>query len=43
MTWRVGQYRFPLDRYSWEISEGEGPLQKNPLESAQRELREEVG
>jgi len=22
MTWRVGQYRFPLDRYSWEIPEG---------------------
>ena len=43
MTWRVGQYRFPLDRYSWEIPEGGGPLQENPLKSAQRELREEVG
>lgn len=43
MTWRVGQYRFPLDRYSWEIPEGGGPLQEDPLKSAQRELREEVG
>jgi 8-oxo-dGTP pyrophosphatase MutT (NUDIX family) len=43
MTWRVGQYRFPVDRFSWEIPEGGGPLQEDPLKSAQRELREEVG
>lgn len=42
-TWRVGQYRFPLEAYSWEIPEGGGPIGIDPLESAQRELREEVG
>jgi 8-oxo-dGTP pyrophosphatase MutT (NUDIX family) len=39
----VGQYRFPLDAYSWEIPEGGGLMQVTPLESAQRELREECG
>jgi 8-oxo-dGTP pyrophosphatase MutT (NUDIX family) len=39
----VGQYRFVLDQYSWEIPEGGGPLDKDPLESAKRELREETG
>lgn len=42
-TWLVGQYRFPLDKYSWEIPEGGGPLGIPPLESAQRELLEETG
>jgi len=42
-TWRVGQFRFPLERYSWEIPEGGGPLDVDPLESAKRELQEEVG
>ena len=42
-TWLVGQYRFPIDRYSWEIPEGGGPLGISPLESAKRELREETG
>jgi len=39
----VGQYRFPLDRYSWEIPEGGGPLGTAPLDSAKRELLEETG
>lgn len=39
----VGQYRFPLDRYSWEIPEGGGPLGVDPLDSAKRELLEETG
>jgi 8-oxo-dGTP pyrophosphatase MutT (NUDIX family) len=40
----VGQYRFPLDQYSWEIPEGGGPVEEtDPLESAQRELLEETG
>jgi 8-oxo-dGTP pyrophosphatase MutT (NUDIX family) len=39
----VGQYRFPLDRYSWEIPEGGGPLGTDPLDSAKRELLEETG
>ncbi len=39
----VGQYRFPLGAYSWEIPEGGGPHSVSALESAQRELREECG
>jgi 8-oxo-dGTP pyrophosphatase MutT (NUDIX family) len=39
----VGQYRFPLQAYSWEIPEGGGRLDRDPLLSAQRELREETG
>jgi 8-oxo-dGTP pyrophosphatase MutT (NUDIX family) len=39
----VGQHRFPLERYSWEIPEGGGALDVDPLASAQRELAEETG
>ena len=39
----VGQYRFPLHAYSWEIPEGGGSHSATALESAQRELREECG
>jgi 8-oxo-dGTP pyrophosphatase MutT (NUDIX family) len=39
----VGQYRFPLDCFSWEIPEGGGPVGCDPLESAKRELLEETG
>ncbi len=39
----VGQHRFPLADYSWEIPEGGGPLANDPLDSAKRELREETG
>lgn len=42
-TWLIGQYRFPLNQYSWEIPEGGGPLDVSPLESAKRELLEETG
>jgi len=42
-TWLVGQYRYTLGRYSWEIPEGGGPLGVPPLESAKRELQEETG
>ena len=31
-TWLVGQYRFPLDLYSWEIPEGGCPAGEHPLE-----------
>ncbi|EOR93155.1 ADP-ribose pyrophosphatase [Arcticibacter svalbardensis MN12-7] len=41
--WLVGQFRFALNQYSWEIPEGGGPLGINPLESAKRELLEETG
>jgi 8-oxo-dGTP pyrophosphatase MutT (NUDIX family) len=39
----VGQHRFPAGDYSWEIPEGGGPLDSDPLESARRELAEETG
>lgn len=42
-TYLVGQYRFPLDRYSWEIPEGGGAIGVDPKESAARELQEETG
>jgi 8-oxo-dGTP pyrophosphatase MutT (NUDIX family) len=43
-TWLVGQYRYTLDEYSWEIPEG-GCLigEENPLDAAKRELLEETG
>ena len=39
----VGQYRFPINQYSWELPEGGGPLNAEPLDSARRELLEETG
>jgi ADP-ribose pyrophosphatase len=42
-TWLVGQYRYPLNAYSWEIPEGGGPLHLPALDSAKRELLEETG
>ncbi|MBL4651364.1 MAG: NUDIX hydrolase [Flavobacteriales bacterium] len=42
-TYLVGQYRFPLKQYSWEIPEGGGDLNITPVESAKRELLEETG
>ncbi len=42
-TWLVGQYRYPLHEYSWEIPMGGGKIGVPILESAQRELKEETG
>lgn len=42
-TWIVGQYRYPLHTYSWEIPEGGGARDVDPIESAKRELLEECG
>jgi 8-oxo-dGTP pyrophosphatase MutT (NUDIX family) len=39
----VGQYRYPLDVYSWEIPEGGAEIDESPLEAAKRELSEEAG
>lgn len=42
-TWLVGQYRYTLNDYSWEIPEGGGPLDEDILTAAKRELKEETG
>ena len=42
-TYLVGQFRFPTNHYSWEIPEGGGALDVEPIESAKRELLEETG
>jgi 8-oxo-dGTP pyrophosphatase MutT (NUDIX family) len=39
----VGQQRFALGNYSWEMPEGGAPFDEDPLDGARRELREEVG
>ncbi len=42
-VWLVGQYRYTIDEYSWEIPEGGGPVDESPEIAAARELREETG
>jgi 8-oxo-dGTP pyrophosphatase MutT (NUDIX family) len=39
----VGQYRYPLEQYSWEIPEGGCTEGEDLLQAAQRELAEETG
>ncbi len=39
----VGQHRYTLDAYSWELPEGGVPADEDPLAGAKRELREETG
>jgi 8-oxo-dGTP pyrophosphatase MutT (NUDIX family) len=39
----VGQYRYTLDLYSWELPEGGAAGGEDPLAAIQRELREETG
>lgn len=39
----VGQYRYALDIYSWEIVEGGADPGERALEACKRELREEAG
>jgi 8-oxo-dGTP pyrophosphatase MutT (NUDIX family) len=39
----VGQHRYTLDEYSWEIPEGGVPAGESALDGARRELREETG
>lgn len=39
----VGQYRFAIDAYSWEIPEGGSPENTDPVLGARRELKEETG
>jgi 8-oxo-dGTP pyrophosphatase MutT (NUDIX family) len=42
-TLLVGQHRYTLDAYSWEIPEGGVPFDEDPLDGARRELAEETG
>lgn len=42
-TYLVGQYRYTLNAWSWEIPEGGSPVGGDALESAKRELKEETG
>jgi len=42
-VWLVGQHRYPLNMYSWEIPEGGCPADESPEDAARRELREETG
>lgn len=39
----VGQYRYPMDCYSWEIIEGGAEIGEDPLKACKRELQEEAG
>ncbi len=39
----MGQFRYPLGCYSWEIPEGGGAEGEAPEEAARRELKEETG
>ncbi len=42
-TYLVGQYRYPLNLYSWELPMGGSPQSESVLEGAKRELLEETG
>ncbi|MFT6450169.1 MAG: 8-oxo-dGTP pyrophosphatase MutT (NUDIX family) [Oleispira sp.] len=42
-TLLVGQYRYPLQEYHWELPMGGAPEGESALECAQRELQEETG
>lgn len=42
-VWLVGQHRYPLGEYSWEIPEGGCSDGEQPLDAARRELAEETG
>jgi len=42
-TWLVGQFRYTLDEFHWEIPEGGSPAHEDAEFSARRELQEETG
>ena len=42
-TWLVGQQRYTLGEYSWELPMGGAPVDEDPLDAAKRELKEETG
>ena len=39
----IGQFRYPINKYTWEIPEGGCPEGEDPLAAARRELMEEAG
>jgi 8-oxo-dGTP pyrophosphatase MutT (NUDIX family) len=39
----VGQWRYPLEQYSWELPEGGGEIDESPFEAIRREMEEEAG
>ena len=42
-TWIVGQHRYTIGEYSWEVPMGGAEKDEDPLDAAKRELREETG
>lgn len=42
-VWLVGQERYTLGLWSWELPMGGAPLDEVPLDAARRELQEETG
>lgn len=42
-TWIVGQDRYTLGEYSWEVPMGGSPRGESEIEAAHRELKEETG
>jgi len=42
-TWLVGQFRYTLNEWSWEIPMGGSPKKEDKIKTAQRELEEETG